>query len=776
MKREWSSGSVCGFVLVAAFCLVHACAFATVYVDLNAPVGTNDGSSWANACLTVQAGLDASSSGEEIWVADGTYAEAIVLGDGDVLYGGFEGHGGAEETSLSQRAWETNVTAIDASSIAAPNHVVTMDTVTGTRVDGFILTGGQATAASGPSAMGGGVYCVNADAANEIIHCIISGNTATNGGGILLDSADPGIANCLISGNRASTNGGGLNAYNDTMAEVFNCTVSGNTAGDYGGGAYVYLNAQPVFRNVVFENNTSFAVYEDFDSGDPYVEFCLFANNPDGAYRDFGGSTYADDEVEVMDYTLWQAYENLTGDPAFVMAGPDAVSGTWTGVTPGVGQTVLTDSTAAFMPGALVGLLINADTGQRGQALIIANDATSVTVQGDATGYAGIGDAYVVVDYHLEWTSAAIDAGTSVGAPADDLDGLPRPSLAAHDIGAYEAQCGAAGPQDIEVSPTSLGFGDWPDGAGASPAQEVVMVNLGGTELAIASVALTGTDVGDFAIASDTGESPLLACNLRRVEVRFNPASAGPKSAALTITSDDPDEQTVDISLSGTGTALSVVRVDQDAPGPIHDGSSWQNACLTIQDGIDASSAGADIWVADGTYLEAIVVGHGDVLYGGFEGYDGAEETDRTQRDWEANETVIDASTADGGGPANHVVTMGGVTSARLDGFTVTGGHADGSGVPDDSGASVFLLLADHTNTIAHCVVRDNSADFGVDHAVLHRREHVRCHRWREHQGHILRDRQLHHQWQLRHRNVRRTGLVLAEYARNHRGELHHKR
>jgi hypothetical protein len=41
-------------------------------------------------------------------------------------------------------------------------------------------------------------------------------------------------------------------------------------------------------------------------------------------------------------------------------------------------------------------------------------------------------------DYHLREGSPAIDAGTSMGAPPDDLDGYPRPSGRAYDLGAYE--------------------------------------------------------------------------------------------------------------------------------------------------------------------------------------------------------------------------------------------------------------------------------------------------------------------------------------------------
>ncbi len=51
-------------------------------------------------------------------------------------------------------------------------------------------------------------------------------------------------------------------------------------------------------------------------------------------------------------------------------------------------------------------------------------------------------------DFRLLATSPAIDAGTATGAPADDLEGNPRPVGAAVDLGAYERQlleCGDGG-------------------------------------------------------------------------------------------------------------------------------------------------------------------------------------------------------------------------------------------------------------------------------------------------------------------------------------------
>ncbi|HQY89163.1 MAG TPA: DUF1565 domain-containing protein, partial [Tepidisphaeraceae bacterium] len=74
---------------------------AILYVDLNAPTGTNDGSSWGNAFHDLHAALTAANSGDTIRVADGTYKPttgadrtiAFQLKSGVSLYGGFEGHG-----------------------------------------------------------------------------------------------------------------------------------------------------------------------------------------------------------------------------------------------------------------------------------------------------------------------------------------------------------------------------------------------------------------------------------------------------------------------------------------------------------------------------------------------------------------------------------------------------------------------------------------------------------------------------------------------------------
>ncbi len=83
------------------------------------------------------------------------------------------------------------------------------------------------------------------------------------------------------------------------------------------------------------------------------------------------------------------------------------------------------------------------------------------------------------------------------------------------------------------------------------------------------------------------------------------------------------------------------------------DGTSWETAFKTIQEGIDAANGagGGDVWVVQGTYLEAITMKSNVLLYGGFLG----TESDLLERNPSSNVTTMDASTARGGLPATRM-------------------------------------------------------------------------------------------------------------------------
>lgn len=111
------------------------------------------------------------------------------------------------------------------------------------------------------------------------------------------------------------------------------------------------------------------------------------------------------------------------------------------------------------------------------------------------------------------------------------------------------------------------------------------------------------------------------------------------------------------------------------------DGRTWVTAFSSLQAGIDAAAkqGGGEVWVAKGTYKPttgtdrnaSIQLRAGVAVYGGFAG----TETERDQRDWERNPTILSGDIGKPGDPSDnsyHVVS--GADDAVLDGFIITGG------------------------------------------------------------------------------------------------------
>ncbi len=150
---------------------------------------------------------------------------------------------------------------------------------------------------------------------------------------------------------------------------------------------------------------------------------------------------------------------------------------------------------------------------------------------------------------------------------------------------------------------------------------------------------------------------------------------------------------------SSTGT---VWYVDRSASGT-GNGLSWSNAFVHPQDAVDAAGSEDQVWVALGSYSPrepgdkvVLRLKEGVAVLGGFAG----DESFDNERDPKKHTTVLDGKSF-----AYHVVV--GADGARLDGFTITGGNANGSR-EDGAGGGMFNMSS--SPIIERCIFIGNSA------------------------------------------------------------------
>jgi hypothetical protein len=132
--------------------------------------------------------------------------------------------------------------------------------------------------------------------------------------------------------------------------------------------------------------------------------------------------------------------------------------------------------------------------------------------------------------------------------------------------------------------------------------------------------------------------------------------------------------------------------------------NSWANAC-ELRFILSIAGYGTEIWAAQGTYLPtggtdrsaAFPLQNWTSIYGGFNG----TETARNQRDPAANPTILSGDIGVPGDATDNSLTVvnGSNTDATalLDGFTITGGHADcecaGGGMVVENGGPTLTDL-----------------------------------------------------------------------------------
>ncbi len=261
----------------------------TWHVDDDTCPAVGNGSQVDPYC-SIQIAIDASTNGDAIQVANGTYVELI----------NFNG----KAVSLRSASDNPATTIIDGDS---DGPIVTCNSggTSTTLLRGLTITNGQANRGGGmnissasPTVIncvfrqnfafeGGAVYNNFADVFRPqtltFSNCVFEGNVAQSSGAAMLNrnSSSPVLANCQFVGNRASNGAGILNDRNCSPI-VTNCIFSGNEAGLHGGGMLNVFLSSPILTNCTFSGNSAFdsrGALGNLQSSDPVLTNCILWDN-----------------------------------------------------------------------------------------------------------------------------------------------------------------------------------------------------------------------------------------------------------------------------------------------------------------------------------------------------------------------------------------------------------------------------------------------------------------------------------------------------------------
>jgi predicted outer membrane repeat protein len=411
------------------------------YVKQDA-TGANDGSSWTNAFTDLQSALSVASSGDEIWVAAGSYKPtagtdrtiSFILKNGVAIYGGFAG----TETLRTQRNYETNLTILSGDiGVQGDNsdnsyHVlVGSNTNNSASLDGFTVIAGNADGEmSSDESQGGGMY--NETGSPSLTNVIFSKNMASFAGGGMYNvgtfpleiGSNPVLTNVIFSENSA-IEGGGMRNTEYSSPILTNVTFDSNVATRAGGGMGNLNYSNPILTNVTFIDNTAGelgwgAGMSNWNHSNPVLSNVTFNGN---RAKDGGGMSNGANSNPILTHVTF------SGNTAATYGG-------------GIYNDSDNNNTT------IRNSILYGNSGGEIYNISGTADVTYSIVQG---GYVGEGNLDVdpllgplqdnggfTQTMALGAGSPAIDSGDDTNCPETDQRGVERPQGSGCDIGAYE--------------------------------------------------------------------------------------------------------------------------------------------------------------------------------------------------------------------------------------------------------------------------------------------------------------------------------------------------
>lgn len=389
------------------------------------------------AYKSIQAAINAASSGDVVKVAQGTYHEAVKIIRKDITLLG--GYSPPDWTSQG----DPSSTVINASGSGATVEVQGASAV----VDNFTITGGTGHYSDWHGWTRGGGLFIWDDGNRSIVISdnIIEGNSAGEGGGVCVEGLENRPLNAqllrnIIRNNSANVNprwGGGLTLIYATAVLEGN-TISDNTA-KWGGGFHIWKSAPTIDGNIITGNKAQ-------HSGE----------GVGGAFFIERSSVFIKNNIIAKNTATHYADGIYIKIPYAAQPQPQIVNNTIVANKSGSGTNdgiVVRDNIEPIIRNNIIALN---GTGIRRYSGTVTPVMCNNDVWGNNQDYVNLpvgtndisADPLFVDqaggDYHLREGSPCIDSGTSSNAPNSDFEGDARPldgdldGSALWDIGADE--------------------------------------------------------------------------------------------------------------------------------------------------------------------------------------------------------------------------------------------------------------------------------------------------------------------------------------------------
>lgn len=257
--------------------------------------GKEDGSSWKDAFIDLQSALSASSEGDEIWIAEGTYYPTQDIGGSsspaDARTKTFQMKN--EVTILGGFPADDETVGIEGRNVVEHQTVISGDLNRNNSVDSsdayHVFYHPQGTFLN-PTAVLDGVTIAGGNANSYSV------TDASNGGGILNNRSHPKLIDVTIENNVAQSSGGGI--YNQNSNPIFEGGIVKDNIAGFGGGLY-NREGNPTLTNMTFKNNivngSGGGIYSN--SGKPYLENLVIIENES---KNMGGGILTADNGAIL--------------------------------------------------------------------------------------------------------------------------------------------------------------------------------------------------------------------------------------------------------------------------------------------------------------------------------------------------------------------------------------------------------------------------------------------------------------------------------------------